>query len=505
MKCPKCGSEIKDDHLYCDSCGEEIRIVPDFDLSLDEDIQANLASVVNEINSESQSVQKTKEIGLTKELTEVKKAEINNEVNKEINENKQEPVGIDKTGKIKILMLVGILLLIGVIISSVIVVLLNKFNKASSYDYQYEQAFELFQSEDYEASVKKLKKVISSYPDEDRPKLLLCDNYYELGKYDEALAVLEQLMTTYPNDMNIYERLVKNYQGKGDLQAINKLISETDDESVKYLYGDYLTPSISCAPESGIFTDIQYVVLSMNMEGKIYYTLDGSEPDDKAILYTEPIEMTSGETVIKAICINSMGIMSNVIENQYIIEEHVVIEMPKLITEPGSYTEPGVIEVEVPIGETCYYTIDNADPTSESIKYEGPIPMYIGTHSFRFACIDENNESSEVVKGEYTLDVVNFVDMGTAVNNLKLLLATYGNVTDDFEYKCQQAAIINGSTYYIINEYTKQDFDSDSLEDEQTTVLDRKPGNIYAVDVLTGLTFKASLRTDSGTYTLSAF
>ena len=31
MKCPKCGTEMKDDHLYCEHCGEEIYIVPDFE------------------------------------------------------------------------------------------------------------------------------------------------------------------------------------------------------------------------------------------------------------------------------------------------------------------------------------------------------------------------------------------------------------------------------------------------------------------------------------------
>ena len=31
MKCPRCGSEIKDGRLFCEKCGEEIRIVQDFE------------------------------------------------------------------------------------------------------------------------------------------------------------------------------------------------------------------------------------------------------------------------------------------------------------------------------------------------------------------------------------------------------------------------------------------------------------------------------------------
>ena len=31
MKCPRCGSEMKDGMLFCEHCGEEIRIVQDFE------------------------------------------------------------------------------------------------------------------------------------------------------------------------------------------------------------------------------------------------------------------------------------------------------------------------------------------------------------------------------------------------------------------------------------------------------------------------------------------
>ena len=31
MKCPKCGVDIQEGKLLCESCGEEIHIVPDFE------------------------------------------------------------------------------------------------------------------------------------------------------------------------------------------------------------------------------------------------------------------------------------------------------------------------------------------------------------------------------------------------------------------------------------------------------------------------------------------
>ena len=40
MKCPKCGNELKEGMLFCEHCGEEIRIVQDFEPEMDMDMEA---------------------------------------------------------------------------------------------------------------------------------------------------------------------------------------------------------------------------------------------------------------------------------------------------------------------------------------------------------------------------------------------------------------------------------------------------------------------------------
>ena len=47
MKCPKCGETLEDGAVYCDHCGEEIHIVPSFDVHFDYATQI-LAKKVNE-------------------------------------------------------------------------------------------------------------------------------------------------------------------------------------------------------------------------------------------------------------------------------------------------------------------------------------------------------------------------------------------------------------------------------------------------------------------------
>ena len=52
MKCPNCGMEIPEGHMYCDNCGKEIMFVPDFDPEVENQINATLSGVADELNKE---------------------------------------------------------------------------------------------------------------------------------------------------------------------------------------------------------------------------------------------------------------------------------------------------------------------------------------------------------------------------------------------------------------------------------------------------------------------
>ena len=45
MKCPNCGNEIKEGHLICEVCGNEIRIVPDFEPEIENSITEVLTTL----------------------------------------------------------------------------------------------------------------------------------------------------------------------------------------------------------------------------------------------------------------------------------------------------------------------------------------------------------------------------------------------------------------------------------------------------------------------------
>ncbi len=44
MKCPHCGNELKEGYLICEKCGEEIRIVPDFEPEIENSITETLST-----------------------------------------------------------------------------------------------------------------------------------------------------------------------------------------------------------------------------------------------------------------------------------------------------------------------------------------------------------------------------------------------------------------------------------------------------------------------------
>ena len=52
MKCPKCGAEIRDGYLYCEKCGEDIHIVPDFDPEIESSMHETLSGIVEEVREQ---------------------------------------------------------------------------------------------------------------------------------------------------------------------------------------------------------------------------------------------------------------------------------------------------------------------------------------------------------------------------------------------------------------------------------------------------------------------
>ena len=47
MKCPNCGNEMTENTLYCEHCGEDIHIVPDFEPDIDLHLEQFITEIYN--------------------------------------------------------------------------------------------------------------------------------------------------------------------------------------------------------------------------------------------------------------------------------------------------------------------------------------------------------------------------------------------------------------------------------------------------------------------------
>ncbi len=54
MKCPNCGAEMADETLYCEHCGEDIHIVPDFDPELEQDMERTISGMLEDIDEQGE-------------------------------------------------------------------------------------------------------------------------------------------------------------------------------------------------------------------------------------------------------------------------------------------------------------------------------------------------------------------------------------------------------------------------------------------------------------------
>ena len=52
MICPKCGTTIPEGKLYCEKCGEEIRMVPEFEPEIEYSIKESLSGIGEMVEEE---------------------------------------------------------------------------------------------------------------------------------------------------------------------------------------------------------------------------------------------------------------------------------------------------------------------------------------------------------------------------------------------------------------------------------------------------------------------
>jgi hypothetical protein len=235
----------------------------------------------------------------------------------------------------------------------------------------------------------------------------------------------------------------------------------------------------------GSYTEVIPLKLSSNTSGTIYYTMDGSTPDESSLVYTAPLFLETGEYTVSAVFINDYGIQSEVVSKQYVINLEVP-NAPEVELYSGEYTEPTMISVEGTEDCQIYYTTDESEPTADSVPYTGPIPMPLGKTLFKFVNISKDGIPSEVTMRTYTLTLRGAIPTGQAVDSLVEHLVESGYLEDaeghsqrlsgTLSYKFSSVLRIGESDdYYTIYEYY-----------DDGTGIQNRTDKVFLVQIYTG-------------------
>jgi len=186
--------------------------------------------------------------------------------------------------------------------------------------------------------------------------------------------------------------------------AGNHYIADTYNYRIRnVVYPNWVaaTPSFSVAPAT--YTSAQTVTISDATAGAtIYYTTDGSVPTANSNIYTDPITVSSSET-LEAIATASGYSTSPVATAAYTIT--LPTATPTFSLEAGPYTSAQIVTIsDTTAGATIYYTTDGTTPTTSSTVYSGPITVS-SSETLEAIATASGYSTSAVATAAYTINI----------------------------------------------------------------------------------------------------
>lgn len=399
MKCRYCGHEIPDGVLYCENCGKEVRIVPDYN-PLD-DILAQ--EIVGSINgepagldlSDTERLRRTASQRRTTGRTMRGTGTMTEDREARRRQAQRRKAQLRKKRRI---LLAVMFLILAALIGGIVLIYKNSYNGIVS------AGNKALERQEYSEASSAFQRAIGKNKERPEAYTGLSRVYLAQNDPDAAESVFLDAIEEQAGNSDLYGACIDFYIDTKQQMEIPGLLDEATDQ-VREALSEYIidVPEFSLDAKE-TYEEVQQLTLTAGKGLTIYYTVDGSDPDTGSTKYTEPIQLDEGETTVTAIAVNKNGIPSMPEAKEYVIELPIE-DAPAVSPSTGQYEAATSIEVKVPDGYEAYYTTDGSDPTTASAKYTGPVNMPEGETLFKAVLVSGDGRLSGITTRNYVLEL----------------------------------------------------------------------------------------------------
>lgn len=446
MKCRYCGYDVPEGELLCKNCGREVFAVPDYN-PLDDMLTAQIKVGVNDEDEEFQDISLQRSQNADRDFsgrrdmgtgrnaagrsTSGRNASARNDSGRNTSarntsgrntsarntsgrntsarnisgrngEAEREKRRRQAEKKKAMLRKKRRRLLIGIVVVLIIAAAGFVYAYQNSYNGIVRKGYKELENHEYDNAALSFQRAIAKREEKPDAYTGLSKVYIEQDKIDAGTELFDGVIQKQPENADIYEAYISFLLDTKQQMEIPVLLDDAKD-SVRYELDAYIieTPEYSLE-DTEVFDDVQQIELTAG-KNTVYYTVDGSEPTTSSTKYTEPIQLSEGETTIKAIAVDKRGIPSMAEEKNYVVE-FPIVDAPAVSPSTGQYETAEQIEVMVPDGYEAYYTTNGEDPTTASQKYTGPIDMPEGETLFKVILANSSGRTSGITTRNYMLE-----------------------------------------------------------------------------------------------------